>query len=137
MMTAPSTSTRLIHPLSTDLSSHRNRAFIMNVVPDSMICDPLLDMWIGKQIELLSTQALTVGAEVKPVTQLSHRTYSIEFNGEVVCCSPERAYATLHFLQALQERIQQDFASSQTCPQIFFDSIQIKRTFDLTAKKYQ
>ena len=108
----------------------------MNFVPDAAMCEPILNAWLRKQIELLSEQALHTETEIRPMAQLPHPTYSIAFNGEVVCCSPEKAYATLHFLQALQERSQRDFANSQTCRQVFFDSIQIKQTFDLTEKKY-
>ena len=108
----------------------------MNFIPNDALCESLLDAWTRKQVELLSTQALNAGAELRPVAQVSPRTYSIAFNAEVVCCSPAKAYATLHFLQTLQERSQRDFANRQTCRQVFFDSIQIKQTFDFTERKY-
>ena len=109
----------------------------MNFIPNDALCEPILDAWIRKQVELLSPQALNAGAEINPAAQVPPRTYSVEFNGEVVCCSPEKAYATLHFLQALQERSQRDFAHSQTGHKIFFDSIQIKRTFDFAEEKHR
>ena len=109
----------------------------MNFIPNEALCEPLLDVWIRKQVELFSPQALNSEAEIRPAAPVPHRTYSIAFNGEVICCSPEKAYATLHFLQALQERSQQDFAHSQIGHKVFFDSIQIKRTFDLAEEKHR
>ncbi|MEO1095053.1 MAG: hypothetical protein AAFX01_09145 [Cyanobacteria bacterium J06638_28] len=109
----------------------------MNFIPNDALCEPILDAWIRQQVELLSVQAVNAGAEIRPVAQVPHCTYAIAFNGEVVCCSPEKAYATLHFLQALQERSQRDVAHSQTGPKVFFDSIQIKQTFDFAEKKHR
>ena len=108
----------------------------MNFVPEDAMCEPNLNTWLRKQIEVRSDQALNAGTDIRPMARLPHHTYSIAFNGEVVCCSPAKAYATLHFLQTLQERSQRDFANRQTCRQVFFDSIQIKQTFDFTERKY-
>ena len=74
---------------------------------------PLLNAWIRKQIELLSPQLLPTGIDIRPTNECPQGIYVIEIDGQALHCSPERTYATLQFLQALQEREQQDRADSQ------------------------
>ena len=73
----------------------------------------LLNAWIRKQVELLGHQLLQAGIDIRPAASEFQDMYVIKHNGETVHCSPEQAYATLQFFQALQKREQEDFAASQ------------------------
>jgi len=87
----------------------------MMIVPITPTAQSILNAWICKQVELLSQQLSTLGITTYPDATSRQRAYVIEFNGETIYGSPEKAYATLCFLQALQERERRELADSQAC----------------------
>lgn len=90
----------------------------MIFAPITFSYEPILNAWIRKQVELLSHQLLQAGIDIRPAASDFQTVYVIEYNGETVHCSPEQAYATLQFLQALQEREQRDQNQFRACSRI-------------------
>ncbi|MEO0488027.1 MAG: hypothetical protein AAFZ49_00540 [Cyanobacteria bacterium J06659_2] len=88
----------------------------MIFTPKILPHEPFLKAWIHKQVELLSRQLLHAGIDIRPTALDFQAIYVIEHNDETVHCSPEQAYATLQFFQALHEREQRDDRAAQDEP---------------------
>lgn len=88
----------------------------MIFTPKILPHEPFLKAWIHKQVELLSRQLLQAGINIRLAVPEFQAIYVIEHNGETMHCSPEQAYATLQFFQALQEREQLDSRAAQAEP---------------------
>ena len=81
----------------------------MSLLANGMNFELIFAAWLHTQIEQLSADALRANIVVRMAfIDFYDAEYVIEHHGTTTHCSPEEAYAVLHFYLALDELEQRD-----------------------------
>lgn len=81
----------------------------MSLLLNGINFEPFFAAWLHTQIEQLSAEALRANIVIRiAFIDFYDTEYVLEYHGTTTHCSPEEAYAMLHFYLALDELEQRD-----------------------------